>query len=253
MGTFHIILTFLAVISTRFKDAGLRDIIIQSMIVAEGSTDTMFSGSRAYNRAIRVYKILYESFSRILLDDFELVHTEECNKLQPYLESADDNDSLRELHSSEELQDYCTKLITYKEKLSDESNLARFWTSFLEIIEVLLNLIYSTRTGNWDLYLESVRSSLPWFFAYDRPNYSRYLTAHYYDLVALETKHPHVYEQFQDGNFSVQVSEANPFGRVEADKVIETTINRDTKTPGGTTGNSLSFSRTLNLEYITMV
>ena len=70
MGTFHIILTFLAVISSRFKDASLRDILIQSSVVAEGSVDTMFTGSRAYKRAIRTtYKILYEAFSRILLDD----------------------------------------------------------------------------------------------------------------------------------------------------------------------------------------
>ena len=33
------------------------------------------------------------------------------------------------------------------------------------------------------------------------------------------------------GNFSVQVSANNPFGKLEADKA-----NRDTKTPGGTTG-----------------
>ena len=38
-------------------------------------------------------------------------------------------------------------------------------------------------------------------------------------------------------NFSIQLSENNTFGRMEADKVIETTINRDTKTAGGTTGN----------------
>ena len=47
METFHIILTFLAVISSRFKDAGLRDILIQSSVVAEGSVDTIFPGSRA--------------------------------------------------------------------------------------------------------------------------------------------------------------------------------------------------------------
>ena len=46
-GTFHIILTFIAVIAIRFKDAGLRDIVIQSMIVAEGSIDTTFAGRRA--------------------------------------------------------------------------------------------------------------------------------------------------------------------------------------------------------------
>ena len=49
MGTFHIMLTFLRVIATRFKDAGLRDIAIQSNIVVEGSVDTMFSGTRGYN------------------------------------------------------------------------------------------------------------------------------------------------------------------------------------------------------------
>ena len=36
-------------------------------------------------------------------------------------------------------------------------------------------------------------------------------------------------------NFSVQLSEANPFGRCELDKVIKTTVNKNTKTPGGLT------------------
>ena len=67
------ILTFLAVIASRFKDAGLPDVLIQNSIVAEGSVDTMFSDSRAYKRAIRIYKILYESFSGILFDDFHTI------------------------------------------------------------------------------------------------------------------------------------------------------------------------------------
>ena len=62
MGTFHVIPTFLAVIAARLKDAGIGNIAVQSLIVAEGSVDTMFSGSRCYNRAVRVYKILYEAF-----------------------------------------------------------------------------------------------------------------------------------------------------------------------------------------------
>ena len=32
------------------------------------------------------------------------------------------------------------------------------------------------------------------------------------------------------------MSDINTFGRLEADKVTETTINKDTKTPGVTTG-----------------
>ena len=38
------------------------------------------------------------------------------------------------------------------------------------------------------------------------------------------------------------VSESNPFGKVEPDEVIEVIVNRDTKTPGGTTGVSTNRS-----------
>ena len=107
------------------------------------------------------------------------------------------------------------------------------------MIEIMLNHICATRTGHWGLYVEAVKGTFPWFFAYDRQNYSRYLTAHYFELIALEDDYPDVYNQFCNGNFSLQMSDKNTFGRQEADKVIETTINKDTKTPGGTTGKSL--------------
>ena len=90
MGTFHIILNYLAVISTRFKDAGLRDIIVQSMIVAEGSVDTMFSGTRAYKRAVRVYKILYEAIFRLLLEEYEANNPNCCEKMDEYIQNLDE-------------------------------------------------------------------------------------------------------------------------------------------------------------------
>ena len=103
MRTFHTILNFLAVISSRFKDAGLRDILIQSSNVTEGSLDTMFTGSRAYKRAIRIYKILYEAFSWTLLDDFELVHTTECSNVRRVIDGVDESYDFRELLESKEL------------------------------------------------------------------------------------------------------------------------------------------------------
>ena len=58
----------------------------------------------------------------------------------------------------------------------------------------------------------------------------------------LESEHPDVYEEFSKGHFSVQMSDHNTFGRNEADKTIENTINRDTKTPGGQTGFSRKYA-----------
>ena len=116
MGTFHIILTFLAVTASSFKDPGLRDILIQSNIVAEGSVDTMFSGLRAYKRAIRVYKIIYEAISRLLLKEFEAAHPDSTAAMQKYLESVTEESDFNIIISSEELSKYCNDLLCFNDK-----------------------------------------------------------------------------------------------------------------------------------------
>ena len=86
----------------------------------------MFSGSRAYKRAIRIYKILYESFSGILFVDFELACTSECNGILHILDGIDESYDFNELLGSNELQAYCTSLITYKDNLAEKSALSKF-------------------------------------------------------------------------------------------------------------------------------
>lgn len=59
MGTFHTILTVLAILGGGFLDAGLRDIYIDSGLVVQGSVMGLVEG-KAYNRAVRVHKSIYE-------------------------------------------------------------------------------------------------------------------------------------------------------------------------------------------------
>ena len=54
---FHVIMCFLGVIGKRFQDGGLRDILIESNIAAEGSIHGVLSGKH-YNRSIRSVKIV---------------------------------------------------------------------------------------------------------------------------------------------------------------------------------------------------
>ena len=66
-------------------------------------------------------------------------------------------------------------------------------------------------------------------------------------MVNLEENHRCIYyDDFMKGNLSVQMSDNNTFSRLEAYKVIETTINKDTKAPGGTTG--MIFCATCKIE-----
>ena len=54
------------------------------------------------------------------------------------------------------------------------------------------------------------------------------------EMVNLEQNHKSIYHEFMMGNFSVQISRKNIFARLEADKISERTINKDTKTFCGT-------------------
>ena len=57
------------------------------------------------------------------------------------------------------------------------------------------------------------------------------------DMIVVENDFPDMYQQFCNGHFTVQLSE-HPFSRMEPDKVIEVTINKETKCHGGTSGFS---------------
>ena len=72
-----------------------------------------------------------------------------------------------------------------------ESNgtLSRFWMGYIDLVTILLNLICVSREGNWPLHLSSIQEMIPWCFAYNRVNYSHYLSCYcqmqsYYHVIA---------------------------------------------------------------------
>jgi hypothetical protein len=66
----------------------------------------------------------YESFSRILLDGFELEYSTECTKIPKVLESIDESYDLNELLSSMEMPDYCYATLTFV-KFNDDNRAER--------------------------------------------------------------------------------------------------------------------------------
>ena len=137
---------------------------------------------------------------------------------------------------SREFQTYCRLFLDYKNDITESGgDLAKFWLNFLDMVSILPNTVHATRCGNWGLYLECVRLIIPYSFAYGHLNY---LTTMLGELLNLPTNHPFFHEQFMLGNFSVQLSSVHSFGRIEAAKVIETTINKDSKHPEGWKGFS---------------
>ena len=69
MGIFHTIKNLLSILGKRFQDAGLKNIIIESGIVVEGSVAGVMDGKH-YSRGVRTHKSLYEAFLRIAWKGF---------------------------------------------------------------------------------------------------------------------------------------------------------------------------------------
>lgn len=97
----------------------------------------------------------------------------------------------------------------------------------------LLRFVRATRTADWDLHLASIEEIIPWFFAYDRVNYARYLPVYLFEMLNLEKTHPFVHERLCEGNFVAQRQNIYGFSGTAMDQVIEQTANRDSKTKGG--------------------
>ena len=70
MGAFHTICTLLGIIGKRFQDAGLRDLCVESQVIAEGSVFGVMEG-RKYNRAVRLHKLVYEALMRQVRSGFQ--------------------------------------------------------------------------------------------------------------------------------------------------------------------------------------
>ena len=66
---------FLGITETRFRDAELKDILIQSKINAGGYIKGVLSGKQ-YNPLVRSYKLLWEALWYLILDKCE----SECGK-----------------------------------------------------------------------------------------------------------------------------------------------------------------------------
>ena len=117
--------------------------------------------------------------------------------------------------------------------------MSSYWRSYIEMACLLLCFIRSIREDDWNLHLGCIRDMLPWMFAYDRTNYSRYLSVYWCDMMSLEDAHPSAHEALKAGDFVVQRS-SSAFSQVAVDQTIEQTINRDTKSKGGIVGFSLN-------------
>ena len=74
---------------------------------------------------------------------------------------------------------------------SDNPNF-KMWSTYISMIEILLDFIRAERSGNWMQHVEAFTAMLPWFTIYDHTNYARWGPVYLADMKLIEktTKGP---------------------------------------------------------------
>ena len=167
--------------------------MIESEIVAPGSLKGVLSGKH-YNRCVRAHKMIFEAMERLRFQAFEetLSNLEKSDAHVIYLSVQEDNESgkFTEICVSDKATNIKMLYDQFIEKQSEENPLFAFWSKYIEMVQLLLLYIRATRTSDWLLHLSSLRSMIPWFFATDRVNYSRYAPCYWLEMMCLEKTHP---------------------------------------------------------------
>ena len=103
---------------------------------------------------------------------------------------------------------------------SSTSQMCFFWKMVMNFEINVLIFVRSIREGNFEVYIESLRKVINWYFILDKYHYARWLAIHLFDLLTLDVKFPEVYTQMQKGFFSFQKSNRE-FSRMALDQIHE--------------------------------
>ena len=69
------------------------------------------------------------------------------------------------------------------------------WSTYMNMVEILLDFIRAEIDGNWTLLLEAFAAMLPWLTIYDHTNCARWGHMYHGDIKLLEMTAPEVYAE----------------------------------------------------------
>lgn len=245
-GGLHILFNFLKAIGQHMESSGLVDVWVESGIFAENSTDAMMNG-KAYYRAVQAHIWTYEALSRIWWMKFgewlearhENVKGSVLEHVNAVFESFKESPQgetrpvVTELISAVDDPEFQDQIRQFALQFRDEPNY-KFWTNYINMVEVLLDFIRADRDGNWKLHLDSFAAMLPWMTIYDHTNYARWGPVYLADMKGLEATAPEIHAEFMDGNFVIKRSNKT-FNQVPVDQATEW-MNRMCKISNGIIG-----------------
>ena len=105
-------------------------------------------------------------------------------------------------------------------------NTARFWMTYVKLVDIYLRFSRACRTNDLELFIYSLGEMCPLFFTTSRPNYARWMVRYYLNLLNVDQTHPGVKQILAGGALSIRRTNKT-FSRTAVDLTLEQTINAD--------------------------
>ncbi len=197
LGGFHIELALWKAIGKLIDESGGPYVLTESGVLAEGSLRGFIGGTN-HARCKRVHQL----FSAVLgALHFELfLQSSSQRNPQKWVdeittwnaESLHNKSYLTTNHFSDELQ---LMLSSYDEfcnatSRGDHGKTAQFWYIYMQIMQLYSDFERSVRTSNVSLLVTTLPHLAAIFFAFNQPNYARWLVRYHDNLLSIRSTHP---------------------------------------------------------------
>ena len=206
MGPLHAEMAFMNTVGDSLKDSGWTTIITNAEVARSGVAESLVFGHDVV-RAKCAHQVAPSALYKL--------------QNQAYMER-------EESAANMSLIEWCLKM-------ERESPTFQFWSIILKMELVLFAFLRSVWSGNFQLYLDSMKKMISWFFDLDHFHYARWLSVHISDMTMLETTNSGVYEAFNEFGCFVVSRSKRRFSSMGLDQRHEQ-HNRDIKGDGGVLG-----------------
>ena len=140
LGGFLLLMMLLGIMGTRYGDAGLRELAMQSEVVAEGLIEQVLEGKN-YNHAVPLHKMVYEALFRMLLNNFEASLPAHAFDIFQQKEILIEKFKLNlckgefeRIFMSKAFREWNDLLVTHMNEMKSKgSDLEKFWLTYLDL------------------------------------------------------------------------------------------------------------------------
>ena len=243
LSSFHMSKVALGCVGKFLKGSGAETILVESEIFGTNVVESVMNGKN-YSRSLKGMQLLKEALVRLQFETFFVqeghihMYREQLDALSN-LKSKFADSSCKNIEDFGDIGNVCDGMLSDFDHFvcdaSKKNETFKFWNQFIDLFQLVENLVRADREGNWGLHLLTVQSLLPVFAAFDSTNYLRWCSLYFKDIKKLPDRAPEIYQAFENGSFAVRRGPGK-FNAVGADMALEQTINRSQKSASGIIG-----------------